>query len=74
MFIINWLFDKLGYMPKITVDAKFEAWPFPAVSEDFEPRKEKNDSSAKKPAVKKATTRKPKAAVVAKTARTKKVK
>lgn len=66
MFIINWLFDKLGYMPKITVDTKFEAWPFPA--------EEKNDSSKKKPTVKKATTRKPKAAVAAKTARTKKAK
>ena len=71
MFIINWIFDKLGYMPKIDmqigqIEFKLEdTWPFPA--------EEKNDRSAKKrPTVKKATTRKPK--VVAKTARTKKAK
>jgi len=46
-------------MPKIDmqvgkVDLQLkDAWPFPAVSEDFEPRPKK------KPAVKKATTRKP---------------
>lgn len=70
MFIINWLFDKLGYMPKIDmevgkVDLKLkDAWPFPAVEVK---------SLAEKPiAKKKATTKKPK--VVAKTARTKKAK
>lgn len=73
MFAINWLFDKLGYMPKIKVEVgTLAAWPFPAVSEDFEPRPEK------KMIVSKATTRKPRAikkpAVVAKTARTKKSK
>lgn len=51
---------------------QLEAWPFPAVSEDFEPR----PCEKKKPRVKKATTRpaKKKPAVVAKTARTKKAK
>lgn len=82
MFIITWMFDKLGYMPKIgmevgkiklnTQSPEFKMWPFPAVSEDFEPRPEK------KVIVPKATTRKPrttkKPAVVAKTARTKKSK
>ena len=73
MFAINWLFDKLGYMPKIKVEVgALAAWPFPAGSEDFEPRPEK------KMIVPKATTRKPRAtkkpAVVAKTARTKKSK
>lgn len=73
MFAINWLFDKLGYMPKIKVEVgALAAWPFPVVSEDFEPRSEK------KRIVPKATTRKPRAtkkpAVVAKTARTKKSK
>lgn len=71
MFIVTWLFDKLGYMPKIDMQVgkvNIEAaWPFPDVSKDFEPRK--------KPAVKKATTRTTKKpAVVAKTTRTKKVK
>ena len=27
MFLIEWVFDKLGYMPKVSIDA---AWPFPA--------------------------------------------
>lgn len=62
MFIINWLFDKLGYMPKIKVDPKVvEAWPFP-------------EEKPKKPTVKKATTRTKKPAVVAKSARAKKAK
>ena len=49
---------------------ELEAWPFPAVSKDFDPRPKK------KPQVKKATTRtaKKKPAVAAKTARTKKAK
>lgn len=70
MFIVTWLFDKLGYIPKINieigkVDLQLkDAWPFPAVSEDFEPR-------PKKPVAKKRTTKKP--AVVAKTTRAKKV-
>jgi len=69
-FGFTWLFDKLGYMPKIDmevgkVDLKLqEVWPFPA------PAKEN------KVIVPKATTRKAKApakkpAVVTKTARTK---
>jgi hypothetical protein len=51
MFIINWMFDKLGYMPKIDIqvgklDVEFKtAWPFP-------------EEVKKKPVVKKATTRK----------------
>lgn len=76
MFAINWLFDKLGYMPKIKVEVgALAAWPFPAVSEDFE---DFEPRSEKKMIVPKATTRKPRAtkkpAVVAKTARTKKSK
>jgi hypothetical protein len=53
MFIIHWMFDKLGYMPKIDievgkVDLKMqEVWPFPA------------EAPKKKPTIKKATTRKP---------------
>ena len=73
MFAINWLFDKLGYVPKIDmevgkVNLKLEdTWPFPIPAEK---------KSIKVP---KATTRKAKAptkkpAVIAKTARTKKAK
>ena len=71
MFIVTWFFDKLGYMPKIDVEVGIvksdfkAAWPFPEVSKDFEPR-------PKKPVARKHTTKKP--AVVAKTARAKKVK
>lgn len=73
MFIVTWLFDKLGYMPKIDmevgkVNLKLQdTWPFPIVSKDFNPR-------PKKPTVKKATTCAKKPAVAAKTARTKKAK
>ena len=49
MFIVTWLFDKIGYMPKVTVDT---AWSFPVAK--------KATPVAKKTAVKKATTRKKK--------------
>jgi len=70
MFIFNWVFDKLGYMPKIDmevgkVDLKLQdIWPFPVTEEK------------KKPQVKKATTRtaKKKPAVVVKTVRKLKTK
>ena len=70
MFIISWLFDKLGYMPKINMEVGVvnQAWPFPAETPKTKP------VVAKKPAVKRATTRKAKPAVAAKTARTKKAK
>ena len=71
MFIITWLFDKLGYIPKINVEVgALAAWPFPAVSEDFEPRPKKrvkktrellSKATTAKAAAKKTTTRKPKA-------------
>jgi len=32
MFIISWVFDKLGYMPKVSVDT---SWPFPATQQDY---------------------------------------
>jgi hypothetical protein len=44
MFLITWVFDRLGYMPKIDT-----AWSFP----------EKRAQVEKKPTVKKATARKP---------------
>jgi len=53
MFIIHWMFDKLGYMPKIDmqvgkVNIK-AAWPFP---------EEVEKPAVKKPAAKKTTARK----------------
>jgi len=60
MLIITWLFGKLGYMPKIDMEvgkvklSLEDAWPFPVKTE--KPKKQ-----GKKPTVKKATTRKPKA-------------
>ena len=53
MFIVTWLFDKIGYMPKVSVDT---AWSFP-VPKDVAP---KATTVAKKQTVKKATTRKKK--------------
>jgi hypothetical protein len=50
MFIVTWLFDKMGYIPKITVDT---AWSFPIAK--------KATTIAKKPTVKKTTVRKKKA-------------
>ena len=78
MFIVTWLFDKFGYIPKIdmeigkvkidTQSPEFKMWPFPAISEDFEPRTK--PAVKKKPAAKKVIVpKKPK--VVAKTTRTK---
>lgn len=60
MLLVSWLFDKLGYMPKITVDTNF---PFPLTQKDYVPHE------FEKP-IKKRVVRKPK--VVAKTARKKK--
>jgi hypothetical protein len=58
-FAITWLFDKLGYMPKIdmqvgkvNLDVKppeFQMWPFPA---------EQEKSKARKTAVKKTVAKK----------------
>ena len=56
MFAINWLFDKLGYIPKIKVEVgALAAWPFPVEVE------KPKIQVKKKPVLKKATTRKPKA-------------
>ena len=59
MFIVTWLFDKIGFMPKISVDAN---WPFPAVQKPYTPKATKvaKKTTVKKPALKKATTRKKK--------------
>lgn len=59
MFLITWIFDKLGYMPKIKADIGIiTAWPFPAEEPKAEPKTK--PKVAKKPAVKRASTRKPK--------------
>ena len=63
MFLVTWVFDKLGYMPKISIDTN---WPFPAtqkeyVAPDFEkPVKKPAAKKVAKKSVKipKATTRK----------------
>ena len=54
MFLITWVFDKLGYMPKFSIDTN---WPFPAMQKPYEPHE--FEKPAKKVVVKK-TTRKPK--------------
>lgn len=62
MILVSWLFDKLGYMPKISVDT---SWPFPATQQDYvAPECEKSikrKPAAKKPKVVAKTVRKKKA-------------
>jgi len=59
MFIVSWVFDKLGYMPKVSVDT---SWPFPATQQDYvAPECEKPIKKTTKKTVAKATTRKKKA-------------
>jgi hypothetical protein len=50
MFLISFLFDKLGYMPKMTVDTTY---PFPCTQKDYVGEEKPHK------AVKKATIRKP---------------
>ena len=62
MFLVTWLFDKIGYMPKVSVES---TWPFPATQKDYvaheyEKPVAKKAPAKKKPALKKATTRKKK--------------
>ena len=57
MLLFTWLFDKLGYMPKISVDVT--AWPFPATQKDYVAPEFEIKKAVKKVA-KKTTTRKPK--------------
>lgn len=64
MFIVTWLFDKLGYMPKVSIDT---TWPFHATQKEYtqhefeQPVAKKATKVAKKTTVPKATTRKKKA-------------
>ena len=66
MFIVSWVFDKLGYMPKFSIDVNH---PFPAtkknyVAPDFEKPVAKKATKVTKKAtsvkIPKATTRTPK--------------
>ena len=59
MFIVTWLFDKIGYMPKVTVDT---TWPFPTANNVAKKATQvaAKTPAKKKPALKKATTRKKK--------------
>ena len=58
MFIMTWVMDKLGYMPKVSIDS---TWPFPATQKEYvAPDFEKPVKKARK-TVAKATTRKKKA-------------
>jgi hypothetical protein len=61
MFLITWMFDKLGYMPKIdmqigkiNIDA---AWPFPDVEEKPKPRVRKTRALPSKATVAKTAAR-----------------
>lgn len=64
MLLISWMFNKLGYMPKVTVDTN---WPFPATQQDYvapdfeKPVKKPAVKKVAKKTVQKATTRKKKA-------------
>jgi hypothetical protein len=59
MFLVTWLFDKIGYMPKISVET---TWPFPATAKEYTPHEfEKPVKKPVKKTVPKATTRKKKA-------------
>ena len=51
MFLVTWLFDKLGYMPKISVES---TWPFPAVQKPYTPHE--FEMPVEKPVAKKAKT------------------
>jgi len=53
MFLVTWIFDKLGYMPKISIDT---SWPFAATAQEYKPHEfevTKDFSPRKKPATKK---------------------
>ena len=60
MFIVTWLFDKLGYMPKVSIDT---TWPFPATAQEYTPHDLEfpvKKTAKKTVKIPKATTRKPK--------------
>ena len=59
MFIMTWVMDKLGYMPKVSIDT---SWPFPATAQKYTPHEfEKPVAKKATKVAKKPTTRKKKA-------------
>jgi hypothetical protein len=57
-FILIWLFDKLGYIPKIKVDVgAVAAWPFPEEVEKPKPRVRKTRALPSKATVAKTAAR-----------------
>jgi hypothetical protein len=69
-FAITWLFDKLGYMPKIDMQVgkinldlqspDFKMWPFPSQEEKRKPAVKKTVAKKAKAATKKTTKAKAK--------------
>jgi hypothetical protein len=69
-FAITWLFDKLGYMPKIDMQVgkinldlqspDFKMWPFPAETAKFKPTVKKTVAKKAKSVAKKTTKTKAK--------------
>ena len=58
MLLIQWVFDKLGYMPKVSVDT---SWPFPATQQDYTPHPDEQPIKKVRKTVAKKTVRKKKA-------------
>lgn len=58
MFLVTWIFDKLGYMPKVSIDAN---WPFPAVEKPYTQHEFEQPVKKAKKVAKKTTVRKKKA-------------
>jgi hypothetical protein len=57
MFLVTWLFDKIGYMPKVSIDT---TWPFPATQKEYKPHPDEVQPAKKAVKIPNATTRKPK--------------
>lgn len=66
MILVSWIFDKLGYMPKVSIDTN---WPFPAVQKPYTPHEFEVSPKASKKVAKK-TVKMPKATT--RTSKTKK--
>ena len=54
--LVQWLFDKLGYMPKISVETEISTWPFPVEKKVAKPQAKKKVAAKK--AVRKAVRKK----------------
>ena len=58
MFLMTWIFDKLGYMPKVSIDS---TWPFPATPKAYTPHEFEKPVAKKATKVAKKTVKVPKA-------------